>query len=108
MMDAAAAHNTAPASDSKAALFGSPVEAEVGEKDSGPEPSSQQQFAQPARTSPPAMSPLSPFLVQQMGLGGDREEGETPAAAREDTDDLRNKWGFTPGAEDTLDASHGE
>lgn len=35
------------------------------------------------------------------GLDGDID------AAGEGTEDLKQKWGFTPGAEDTLDVSHG-
>ncbi|GAX78130.1 hypothetical protein CEUSTIGMA_g5572.t1 [Chlamydomonas eustigma] len=51
------------------------------------------------------LSPLSPFLVKEMRLDGERIMEGTPI--HDDTEDLKNKWGFTPGAEDTLDASHG-
>ena len=63
------------------------------------------------------LSPISPYVLMEMRLGstpgeggglddggiGDEEEG-FPA---EGTEDLKNKWGFTPGVEDTLDVSHG-
>ena len=57
------------------------------------------------------LSPISPYVLQEMQMNDD--DGATPgvggvgAGALEDTEDLKDKWGFTPGAEDTMDASHG-
>lgn len=42
------------------------------------------------------LSPISPYVLKEMRL-----------EAQEDTDDLKHKWGFTPGAEDTMNISHG-
>ena len=44
-----------------------------------------------------AMSPVSPFVLKEMQRNDDS-----------DTEDLKDKWGFTPGAEDTLEVSHGK
>lgn len=49
----------------------------------------------------PPLSPLSPFVLEEMRLSA-------RTGAADDTEDLKHKWGFTPGAEDTLDVSHGE
>lgn len=49
----------------------------------------------------PPLSPLSPFVIEEMRLSA-------RTGAADDTEDLKHKWGFTPGAEDTLDVSHGE
>ena len=43
------------------------------------------------------MSPVSPFVLKEMQRNDDS-----------DTEDLKDKWGFTPGAEDTLEVSHGK
>lgn len=48
----------------------------------------------------PPLSPLSPFVLEEMRLSA-------RTGAADDTEDLKHKWGFTPGAEDTLDVSHG-
>lgn len=49
-----------------------------------------------------AVTPTSPFVLSQMMQGGGVNGVE------DDTEDLKNKWGFTPGADDTLDVSHGK
>ena len=76
------------------------------------------------------LSPVSPFVLKEMKLDGGARAGggQTPAAGTSggdgdldpvgdeegldpggaESEDLKQKWGFTPGAEDTLDASHGE
>ena len=54
------------------------------------------------------LSPISPYVLNEMRLGGNAATpGAEAAGVPEDTEDLKEKWGFTPGAEDTLDASHG-
>ncbi|GFH06795.1 uncharacterized protein HaLaN_01493 [Haematococcus lacustris] len=50
------------------------------------------------------VSPATPFM--SLTTGGASLGGHGPGAM-DDTDELKNKWGFTPGADDTLDASHG-
>ncbi len=49
-----------------------------------------------ARLSAP--SPISPYVLREMGRGlqGGGED-----------DEVRNRWGFTPGADDTLEVSYG-
>jgi hypothetical protein len=60
------------------------------------------------------VTPTSPYALQEMmrGGGGGGVGGEaalSPAVGPgEASGDLKNKWGFTPGADDTLDVSHGE
>lgn len=49
------------------------------------------------------MTPNSPYALNEImgSLGAD-------GAAGDDTDNnMKNKWGFTPGADDTLNVSHG-
>ncbi|MEW5304024.1 MAG: hypothetical protein WDW36_006659 [Sanguina aurantia] len=46
-------------------------------------------------------SPISPYVSQQLGLRP-HATPDTPV-----TGNLRDKWGFNPGADDTLDVSHG-
>lgn len=67
-------------------------------------------FTSPAPNLPPPggdlmdnVSPTSPFVLQEM-MGS---RGPAAGGGMDDTDDLKNKWGFTPGADDTLDVSHG-
>lgn len=45
-----------------------------------------------------APSPISPYVLREMGRGlqGGGED-----------DEVRNRWGFTPGADDTLEVSYG-
>ncbi|PNH11293.1 hypothetical protein TSOC_001895, partial [Tetrabaena socialis] len=50
-----------------------------------------------------AMSPISPFVLREMQRG--REAAEEEEDVR--NDDVRNRWGFTPGADDTLEVSFG-
>jgi hypothetical protein len=53
----------------------------------------------PSRRSAAAPpSPVSPYVLREMQRGG--------AEAVEE--DVRNRWGFTPGAEDTLEVSFGK
>lgn len=47
--------------------------------------------------APLAMSPASPFVLQEM-----QRRGES------DDEDVKNKWGFAPGADDTLEVSYGK
>ena len=66
--------------------------------------------AGPSTSTGGFLSPISPYVLMEMRLGetpgmGGGMEGD---ATTDGTEDLKNKWGFTPGAEDTLDVSHGE
>lgn len=45
-----------------------------------------------------APSPISPYVLREMQRGG----------SGGDDDEVRNRWGFTPGADDTLEVSFGE
>lgn len=46
-------------------------------------------------------SPISPYVSQHLGMRANASP-DTPT-----TGNLRDKWGFNPGADDTLDVSHG-
>lgn len=46
------------------------------------------------------MSPVSPFVLQEMQRKPDDDEDDG-------NDQLRDRWGFAPGADDTLDVSYG-
>ena len=66
--------------------------------------------AGPSTSTGGFLSPISPYVLMEMRLGatpgmGGGMDGDATA---DGTEDLKNKWGFTPGAEDTLDVSHGE
>ncbi|KAG2445851.1 hypothetical protein HXX76_000455 [Chlamydomonas incerta] len=45
-----------------------------------------------------APSPISPYVLREMQRGG---------SGGSDDDEVRNRWGFTPGADDTLEVSFG-
>ncbi|KAG2451519.1 hypothetical protein HYH02_004117 [Chlamydomonas schloesseri] len=45
-----------------------------------------------------APSPISPYVLREMQRGGNGGGGD---------DEVRNRWGFTPGADDTLEVSYG-
>lgn len=61
--------------------------------------------APPATPGPDDMSPCSPYPGLDGGADGQAKAGGAGAG---DVDGLKDKWGFLPGMDDTMEVSHGE